>query len=123
MQPIQTVSEVVPGIAIGAAASSVSIAFGAPWDALVAGLLAAVFISIWLETIDNKVKAASAILFSGLLAAYGSPVVAGWAAGNLIDTADPDALRVFVALLLGAVSPSIVPLLLKIARKKTEDRL
>lgn len=123
MQPIQTASEAVTGIAIGAAASTVSLAFGAPWDALVAGLLGAVFISIWLETIDSRGKAASAIVFSALLAAYGSPFAATKMASLFLEGADPNLLRVFMAFLIGAVSPSVVPLLLKLARRKAESSL
>lgn len=49
--------------------------FGMEFDALIVGLMAATFTTFWLQTIDNIPKAASAILFSAMLASLGGPSV------------------------------------------------
>jgi hypothetical protein len=46
---------------------------GMDFDALIVGLMAATFTTFWLQTVDNLPKAASAILFSAMLASLGSP--------------------------------------------------
>lgn len=111
---IDTHANVVNGALAGAGVSTVTLLLGAQVDALVIGLIGAVFVSIWLETIDNRIKAAAAVLFAALLAGYGSPVAAQWVTVNVPDVAgNPDALRMLLALVIGAVAPSVVPLLLK----------
>lgn len=83
---------------------------GAYIDALIVGLLAALFVSVWLESIDNRIKAACAVLFSSLLAGYGSPVLAGWAAANVDGLAgSASGMRLLGALLIGALAPVLVP--------------
>lgn len=114
-----THASVVSGAATGAGLSTVTLLLGAQVDALVIGLIAAVFVSIWLETIDNKVKAGASVLFAALLAGYGSPVAAQWVSVNMPDAAgNPEALRMLLALVIGASAPSIVPLLLRWAGGK-----
>lgn len=110
---INAQTNVVHGALTGAGVSTVTLLLGAQVDALVIGLIGAVFVSIWLETIDNKSKAAAAVLFAALLAGYGSPVAAQWVSVNVPEVAGNDALRMLLALVIGAVAPSIVPLLLK----------
>ena len=61
-------STVVVGALYGAGASTASLLFGAQVDALVIGLIAAVLVSIRMETIDSKLRAAAAGLRAALLA-------------------------------------------------------
>lgn len=104
---------VVTGALAGAAVSPITLVFGAHVDALVVGLAAAFFVSIWLHDINSHTKAASAVLLSAMLAAYGSPAVAGWLVSTVPALGNADSLRLLSALLIGASSPSIVPLALK----------
>jgi hypothetical protein len=114
----------IAGALAGAAVSPVGLFLGAQVDALVIGLVAAVFVSIWLEQIDNRLKAASAVLFSALLAGYGSPVAAGWVATNVTSLASgADGLRMLLALLIGAAAPRLVPLCFKFLGKKLDGDL
>ena len=104
------------------AAAPPLILLGAQVDALVIGLVAAVLISIWLETIDNKIKAVSAVIFAALLAGYVSPIAANWLAVSVPSMAgNIEALRMLMALAIGGAAPSIVPVLLRAARKKGEQ--
>lgn len=92
---------------------------GAQTDALIIGLIAAVFVSIQMDMIDNRLKAGAAVLFASLLAGYGSPVAAEWVAGNTASIgANSEALRLLLALLIGAISPSMVPFGIKYLGKK-----
>ena len=119
-EPHSTVVAVAVATALSAAPPLIIL--GAQADALVIGLVAAVLISIWLKTIDNKVKAASAVIFAALLAGYGSPIAATWLASMqpAIGT-NIEALRLLLALAIGGAAPSIVPILLRAARKKGEQ--
>jgi hypothetical protein len=111
---------VLAGALAGAGMSSVTILLGAQVDALVAGLIAAVLISIWLDTIDNKVKAGAAVLLSSLLAGYGSPVAAYWLSSSVTTVGDSESLRLLLAVAIGITAPTVVPLLIKLAGKKME---
>ncbi len=109
----------IAGAAAGGVTSTISIFMGAQVDALVIGLIAAVFVSIQLDMIDNRIKAASAVLFASLLAGYGSPVVAEWVASNTTSiAANAEALRLLAALIIGGSAPSLVPLGIKFLGKK-----
>jgi hypothetical protein len=96
----------------GAGISSVTIILGAQADALAIGALAAIFVSIWMQTIDSRLKAAAAVLFSAMLAGYGSPVAAGYLVSSVPDIAGGDPLRLLLALVIGGATPSVFPLLL-----------
>lgn len=111
-------STVLSGALTGAGISSVSILLGAQVDALVVGLVAAILSSVWMESIDNKAKAAAAVLLSALLAGYGSPVAAQYLAASVSALTPNDPLRLMLALLIGASAPTLVPLALRFARKK-----
>lgn len=65
---------VAAGILIGSGIGLTGTVMGAHVDALLIGLVAAIFISVWLPTIDDKLKAAASVAMSALLAGYGSPV-------------------------------------------------
>lgn len=109
----------IAGALTGAGISSITVVLGAQVDALVVGLIAAVFVSTWLEFIDSRLKAACAVLFSAMLAAYGSPVAAGVLASNIpIAASDADALRLLFAALIGGVVPSLWPLVIRAGGRK-----
>lgn len=95
---------------IGAGVGLGTALLGAQVDALALGLMAAIFVSIWMETIDDKLKAGSAALLSALLAGYGSPKAAAFAASTwpAIGAAD-DTLRLLMAVLIGALAPTVIP--------------
>lgn len=112
---------VAKGAITGAAVSVPSVLLGAQVDALVIGLCAAVFVSIWLEQIDSRIKAAAAVLFSALLAGYGSPVAASYAASQVdVLGGNPDALRLLLAFLIGGAAPTCIPIALRYIGKKGE---
>ena len=55
-------SSIATGVMTGAGISlGGGMLMGAQVDALMAGLLAAIFVSIWLQSIDSRAKAASAV--------------------------------------------------------------
>ncbi len=110
------------GAAIGAATSAPLILFGAHVDALVLGLAAAISVVIWLESIDNKLKAASAVVFSALLAGFGSPAAADLAISKLPALSGTgDSLRLLMAFAIGGAAPYVVPLLMRRIGKKADE--
>lgn len=114
----------IAGFAAGAALSPAAIVFGAQVDALVVGLAAAVFISIWLESIDTRAKAAAAVLFSAMLAAYGSPVAANIISAQIAAiSAGDDSLRLLLAAVIGGLAPSLVPMMRTLAIKWAGDKV
>lgn len=112
-------TETLSGIVTGTVAGSATVLFGAQADALAVGLIAAIFVTIWLETIDNKIKAASAVLFAALLAGYGSPVAAVWVMASVPSVANSgEPLRMLLALLIGGGAPSLVPVAIQYLSRK-----
>lgn len=110
---------VTTGVIIGATISPVALLLGAQVDALVAGMMAAVFASIWLETVDSKPKAAAAVLLSSMLAGYGSPVAASYVLGELPSVkGSGDALRLLCAAIIGASITWLLPMLMVYAKRK-----
>ena len=104
-------SEPHASIATGAAVGLGTALLGAQVDALALGLIAAIFISIWMETIDDKIKAGSAALLSSMMAGYGSPKAAAWASATVPAIGgNDDTLRLLMAVLIGAAAPTIIPL-------------
>lgn len=109
----------ITGALAGAAVSPVGLILGAQADALVVGLIAAVFVSTWLESIDSRIKAASAVLFSAMLAGYGSPVLAGMLASGMPSAAtSTESLRLLLAAVIGGGAPSLWPLVIRAGGKK-----
>jgi hypothetical protein len=104
---------VTAGKLLGGAASLPVIYMGAHVDALVLGLVGAVFVSIWMPTINNRVRAFSAVMFSAVLAAYGSPVAAEWVSGTSAALTNTDSLRLMLAFAIGGGTPALFPLVLK----------
>lgn len=104
-EPHATTAGVLLGSGIGLAGTFM----GAQVDALIIGLAAAVFMSIWLPTIDGRLKAAAAVALSSLLAGYASPVAAAWLASEQHGFSSGDPLRLLVALVIGAITPVSIP--------------
>jgi len=109
---------VAAGAAQGAALSSVTLLLGAQVDALAAGLAAAILVSIWLDTIDNKTKATAAVIFSALLSGYGSPVAAELVTATVTGIGSSDSLRVTMALIIGSLAPTAVPIAIRAFGRK-----
>lgn len=106
------------GIIIGGSIGITGSLFGAEIDALLLGMFSAIFVSIWLPTVNNRVKAAAAVAMSSLMAGYGSPVAVAWVASDQAAlAASGSPLRLLMAIAIGAACPTIVPL--AIARLQT----
>lgn len=110
----------VAGIAVGAGIGLTGTVMGAQVDALIIGLVAAVLISFWLPTIDDRKKAAASVAMSSLLAGYGSPVAAAWLAADQASFSNGSPLRLLLALAIGAATPTLVPVILGWAKRKVE---
>jgi len=109
------------GAATGAIAALPAMFLGAHVDALILGLMASIFISIWLPSVDDRAKAFSAVCLSSLLAGYGAPIAAAYAATQLPTVAtQADQARLFLAVLIGIVSPALVPTLIGKLTKRAE---
>jgi len=108
------------GIIIGTGIGLTGTVMGAQADALLIGLVAAILISFWLPAIDDRKKAAASVALSALLAGYGAPVAAGWLAGTQPELASGSPLRLLMALALGALCPTMVPVVIGWARRKVE---
>lgn len=112
--------------AVGAATGAIAVLpvmfLGAHIDALILGLLASIFVSIWLPTIDSRMKAFAAVCLSSLLAAYGAPLAVGWFATKASIPIDQmDQARLFLAVVIGTISPGLVPVLLGKLNKRVEE--
>lgn len=107
-----TVSVVTAGAASGGAVGLSWVLLGAQADALVVGMLAAIFVSAWLPQINDFFRSAAAVLLSTLLAGYGSPYVSAWLASSL-PNGQSDSVRMLSAVLIGAIAPRVFPILLE----------
>ena len=117
-EPNSTVAGALAG-AIGVVPPAMLL--GAQVDALVVGMMAALFVSIMTEAINNRLKAGAAVMFSSLAAGLFSPSAAHWVVVNypvLSTEPDHDVLRLGMALLIGAVTPSLVPLTIRLLNRK-----
>lgn len=109
------------GAAAGAVAALPTLFLGAHVDALLLGLLASVFSSIWLPTVDDKIKAFGAVCLSALLAGYGAPIAVANAASVVPGiVAQADQARPLLAIIIGAVCPALVPVLINKLKTKGE---
>jgi len=107
------------GVAVGAGIGVSGSVFGADAQALLVGLVAAVLISFWLPTIDDRKKAAAGVALSSLFAGYGAP----WGSTVLADrfhVAGGPPLVLLLALVLGVACPTLVPVALGWAKRKGE---
>lgn len=107
-EPNSTTAGALVGAGIGLTGSIM----GAQLDALLIGMVAATLMSFWLPAIDSRPRAAAAVAMSSLFAGYGSPAAAAWVATHVVS-ADASALRIPMALLIGAASPTAIPLMLR----------
>lgn len=105
------VSVTTAGAASGGAVGLSWILLGAQADALVVGMLAAIFVSAWMPQINDFFRSAAAVCLATLFAGYGSPHVAAWIAGS-VPGAQADSVRMLSAVLIGASTPRIFPILL-----------
>jgi len=94
---------------------------GAQVSALVAGLVSAILVSIWLDTINNRTRAAAAVLLSSLLAGYGSPIAAEYVVASATGIPNTDTLNILLALIIGAASPTAVPIAIGAFKKKVSE--
>lgn len=114
-------SSAIGAVAGAAAAAPAALFLGAHVDALIIGLMAAVFSSIWLPTVDDKVKAFASVCLSALLAGYGAPIAVANAASVVPGIVlAPDQARPLLAVVIGAVCPLLVPVLLNKLKSKGE---
>lgn len=121
MADITTTTSTVAGAAAGAVVTMVPAAMlGAQTDALGLGLFGALLVCMWLRSVRTRSRAFSAVLLSGLLAGYGSPIAASVASGYLSGM-HVDALRLPMALLIGVLSPTLVPILLRVAAARVDQ--
>lgn len=104
-EPNSTTVGILAGTGIGLTGTIM----GAQVDALMMGMIAAVFVSIWLPSINDRLRAASAVGISSLLAGYGSPVVAAWLVSEQHGFGGDHELRMLLAVLIGAVCPALMP--------------
>lgn len=110
---------VTTGTLIGASVSPTLLLLGAQVDALVVGLVAAVFATFRFEAVDSKPKAAGAVLLSSMLAGYGSPLATAWALTTLpFAAAAGDVLRLLCAAIIGAMVTAILPSFVNWAKGK-----
>lgn len=98
---------------------------GAQVDALVLGLFASMLATAQLEDIDSFRRALSAAFFSSIAAGYFSPLVAGWLAAFLASlpgawVGGSEALRMPMAFAIGALMPTLWPILLRRAQRNAE---
>lgn len=100
------------GVIVGAGIGLTGTIMGAQLDALLLGMVAAIFMSFWLPTIDNRGRAAAAVAMSSLFAGYGSPVAAAWLASEQHGFAADGSLRLLLAVVIGAIGPTLVPVIL-----------
>lgn len=105
-------STTAAGVFVGAGIGLTGTILGAQIDALLIGMFAATLMSFWLRTIDSVPRAAAAVAMSSLVAGYGSPLAAAWVASNMA-VADAAALRMPLALAIGAAAPTLVPLFVR----------
>lgn len=98
------------GIIIGGSIGITGSLFGAQLDALLLGMFSAIFVSIWLPTVNDRIKAAAAVAMSSLMAGYGSPVAVAWVASDQASlAASGSPLRLLMAIAIGAACPTVVP--------------
>jgi hypothetical protein len=105
------------GIVVGAGIGLTGTILGAQIDALLMGMIAAVFASIWMPSIDNRIRAASAVAIATLLAGYGSPVLAHWLAATQPGLEEHGALRMLLAVLIGGGCPALLPVAMERVQK------
>jgi len=88
-------------------------------DALIVGLMAASFVTFWLDTVDNPLKAGSAILFSALLSGYGGPVASIYAVAKMPMLVGAEGgVSALAAVIIGSSVTWGLPILINFVRNK-----
>lgn len=103
------------GILTGAGIGLTGTVLGAQLDALVIGMMSATFMAIWLPSINDKLKSASAVAMGSMLAGYSYPV-ANWVAKSFDGIDYSETLRLLMAALIGIAIPALLPTMLARAR-------
>lgn len=92
---------------------------GLDLDAMIVGLMAASFITFWLNTVDDFPKAASAILFSAMLSGFGAPVATVFMITKFPGLAGAsNALPPLIAVLVGGSVTWGLPILINFIQQK-----
>lgn len=105
---------VAVGAITGAAASAPMFFLGADVYALVIGLIAAVLVSLWLPAVDTLAKSFASVVLTALIAAYGTRVAVSYLSITSANLGSADDLRLPVALALGVVCPTVVPVVIQL---------
>ncbi len=110
------------GAAAGAIAALPMALFGLQADALGAGIFGALLISLWMPTVSTRRRAFAAVTLSGVAAGYFAPLAAAYAAAHVESMrASTEAMRLPLALLLGIVGPTLLPIALRIVQTRAES--
>jgi hypothetical protein len=89
------------------------------FDAMIAGLMSAICITFWLQTVDSLPKAASSVFFSALLSSYGGPVASVYLVGTFPTLApSADTLPVLAAVIIGCTVPWGLPVFINFIKNK-----
>jgi len=92
---------------------------GLDFDALIVGVMAASAITFWLNTVNNLPKAISAVLFSGLLSAFGAPVASVYLVSKFHSLAAAgNALPLLAAVIIGSSVTWGMPILITFIQNK-----
>jgi hypothetical protein len=92
---------------------------GVDFDAMIVGLMSASFITFWLETVDDLPKAASAVLFSGMLSAFGAPVATAYLTNKFQSlSGSGNALPLLTAVIIGGSVTWGLPILINFVRNR-----
>ena len=110
------------GAAIGALGALPVLLLGAQTDALLVGLFAAMLVTAQIRTIDSVRIAAATAFFASLSAGYGSPLLVALGVAALPSAArvDPSSLRLLAAFAIGALMPTLWPLIQRRAAQHVE---
>lgn len=110
------------GAAIGALGALPVLLLGAQTDALLVGLFAAMLVTAQIRTIDSVRIAAATAFFASLSAGYGSPLLVALGIAALPSAArvDPSSLRLLAAFAIGALMPTLWPLIQRRAAQHVE---
>lgn len=113
------------GAYAGALGALPALVLGAQTDALLAGMAAAMLVTAQIKTLDSVRVAAATAFFSALSAGYGSPLAATLAASVLPVAArvDPASLRLLAAFAIGALMPTLWPLIQRRAARRVEQEV
>ena len=112
-----------PGLTVSISLGVTGTILGAQADGLILALAGAVLVAFWLTIIDSFWKALAAVLFCTLLGGFLSPLVADAITQSYPGFAGGQSLRLPLALLIGASSPLLFPILLNGARRYTDKKI